>query len=126
MMMNIDSELKTLNQAIDHLRPTDRVRYLLRSSDAPIYMLGFLSGVWNVAMEAVNVSELLVPSAYAQSGFLSLLGAGKNYIATLIFLSFLLSLGGAIFASGPGRTASETFAKLLAGGLIGFVSGTKA
>jgi hypothetical protein len=117
---SVRSAQKRLSDLIDDMKPSQRLDYLFfRSSDNALYWLGVFFGLFTSV-------EWLISPAHAQDGFLSVLGQGKNYIATLIFIAFLVSLVGAIFAKGPGRTASETFAKLLAGGLVGFVGGAKA
>jgi len=116
--------LTELNQVIDELGPAERVRYLfVDSDDRIIYIFGFLAAIWQISTNGMSLAGLLVTTAYADSG---ILGHDKNFIALLIFLAFILSLAGAIFARGAGRRASESFAKLLAGGLVGFVGGSKA
>ena len=117
---------RLLDRNIDVMNPIARLKYyLFNSSDNILYWMGLLLGGYQVATNKGSPFSLLISPAYAQAGWIQLLGQGKNYVATLIFVAFLVSLVGAIFASGPGRTAAETFAKLLAGGLVGFVGGAK-
>jgi len=115
----------TLNRLVNEMKPRERLRYLLTGGDAVLYILGLFAGMFHLATFPFGRFALLTTPAYAQDGIFQILGQGKNYVATLIFFAFLVSLCGAIFSSGPGRTAAETFAKLLAGGLVGFVSGSK-
>lgn len=114
----------SIDRVVDSMKPFARLKfYFIQSSDNTLYLLGLVGGGVTLGTTDFSKLSMLTTPAYAQSGLLS---QGQNFIALLIFIAFIVALLCAVFAHGAGRKAAETFAKLLAGGLCGFVGGTKA
>jgi hypothetical protein len=95
---------KTLNEAVDHLKPFWRIKYMLwryaPTSDSTLYGMGIGVGIVKLVW---------------------LLANGKPHSAALLaifFVPFIASLGFSIFVTRRLRACAELIAKMFAGPVI--------
>ena len=120
------------DEILDEMQSSARARFIaLYSRDRFIYWIGFAAYVFYTIAHfdelftglKTALHNFVVSEAAAQDGAIGFLN--QNYLPTLIFLCFVISFGGAVFGRTPTtRKAGETFAKIFAGALVGFVGGS--
>lgn len=113
------------------LGPLERWRYLARYhlGEFIIYLLALIGGTYMLVRAAIHLGPNIFSSAFAQNGLISCpasTGALTWYVAGLMGLGLLCSLGIIMFAQKPSKISLGGDAtKMILGFVLGFLSGEK-